>query len=300
MSMDTESARENIMANFEDFEIGNIEPHGEGFDSRVFLVNCIYIFRFPKHSKSAQQLEVEIALLPELQRHLDLSIPSFEYVGRQQRNDFSFVGYRKIVGDALEKDYLYELDESLRDRLIRDVATFIEQLHSFPIELATECGVKITSFEESYTDDLERTRKVIYPMVDRKVQQYCETLFAGYLSRKENFDYKPTLLHADISPEHIIYDEGKREITGIIDFGDIGIGDPVYDLMYLYEDYGKGFIDTLLTYYPVDNYDRLPDKLQFFYECNTIQDVLIGLSLGDDDILRNSLKTLHQQAEKAG
>jgi len=148
--------------------------------------------------------------------------------------------------------------------------------------------------------DLERARREVYPMVNVKVQEYCENLFSGYLKRTENFSYKPVLLHADISPEHILYDERMGEIVGIIDFGDIAIGDPDYDLMYLYADYGNDFIYRLLEHHRVEDYDRLFEKLEFFLECNTIHDVLIGIAYGDHEILTDSLRNLNEQAEKLG
>jgi aminoglycoside 2''-phosphotransferase len=296
--MDIEVARKALTANFESLDARKIKILGEGFDSWAFIVNDEYIFRFPKHYESSQKLEIEISLLPKLQQHIDFSIPNFEFVGRQPRNAFSFVGYRKIVGNALERDCLYGLDKSLKNRLIADLAVFIEQLHSFPVEIATQCGVNTANRPEDYIHDLERVRKEIYPMVNEQVREYCEKLFSEYLKRKENFDYKPALLHADISPEHILYDKRKQEIVGIIDFGDIVIGDPDYDLMYLYTDYGKGFIDNLLKYYSVDDYNRLFDKLEFFRECNTIHDVLIGISYGDHKIFTDSLSSLNAQAER--
>jgi len=130
--MDINLLRKLLTANFEGFDTRKIDFLGEGFDSWVYTVNDEYVFRFPKHYESAQKLDIEISLLPQLQQHINLAIPNFKYVGKQRRNGFPFVGYRKIVGNVLERDYLYGLDKGLRDRLIADVAVFIEQLHSFP------------------------------------------------------------------------------------------------------------------------------------------------------------------------
>jgi aminoglycoside 2''-phosphotransferase len=103
------------------------------------------------------------------------------------------------------------------------------------------------------------------------------------------------LLHADFSPDHIICNEEKNVIAGIIDFGDIEIGDPDYDLMYLYEDYwGEEFIGELLKYYPHRDTERLMRKLEFFSRCNTIHDVLRGIRRKDDGILQEALEELRK------
>ncbi len=293
-----DQARENIQKNFPQLEVKSINFIGEGMDSQAFLVNNDLIFRFPKHTEVVSQLKAEICLLPKLRPQVQFEIPNFEYVGQQQENGFPFVGYRKIQSVGLEKELLVKLDPGLQGKLIKEMADFIQQVHSFPVDTAKDCGVKVIDFKKNYTSDLEDMRKDAYYLLDQEVINFVEELHQGYLFDEKNFDYTPVLLHADFSPDHIIYDEEKKVIAGIIDFGDIEIGDPDYDLMYLYEDYGgEDFIRELLKYYPHDNTERLMRKLDFFSRCNTIHDVLIGLHRKDDGILQWALKKLKKEVK---
>ena len=41
-----------------------------------------------------------------------------------------------------------------------------------------------------------------------------------------------TVIHSDIMPEHIIVNPKTHTLSGIIDFGDIEIGDPAYDFAF--------------------------------------------------------------------
>ena len=44
------------------------------------------------------------------------------------------------------------------------------------------------------------------------------------------FGGAPVLCHGDIAPEHILVDEAGGRVLGLIDFGDLLVGDPAIDL----------------------------------------------------------------------
>lgn len=289
--MEKEQASEIIKKNFSQLNIESIEIAGEGLDSKAFVVNGDLIFRFPKYEDVGEKLKVEIALLPQLRWHLKLLIPNFEYIGKQE-NSLPFVGYKKIQGVALEKELFDSLDMELQEKLIEQIADFIKQVHAFSAEEANKLGAKVTNFQENYTADFAKIKKKAWHLLDIKTQTYIDQLFNTYLSNQENFNYVPTLLHSDLSPDHIIYDPDKKLIVGIIDFGDIEIGDPDYDLMYLYREYSPEFVERLLQYYPHDNKEHLMDKLYFLSRRNTIHDILIAVERKDDIKLQKALNKI--------
>ena len=104
----------------------------EGFDSCAYEVNDEHIFRFPKVKQAAEQLKVEIDLLPRLQRQANLQIPNFEYIGTQLTNGFPFVGYRKIKGIALQNRLFASLNRPARFELMRRMANFLPGRHPAP------------------------------------------------------------------------------------------------------------------------------------------------------------------------
>ena len=295
--MQLEAVRSLIERSFPRLHVDSIEFIGEGFYSRAFEVNRKYVFRFPMSAVAAKQLDVEIALLPRLQDYVGVQIPRFEYIGRRPDRGFSFVGYEKIRGVPLGRKLLDGLEEGPRRGVIKELAGFLQQMHSFPAAAAERLGVMVSNERKYYAAELERARAKVYPMIGEPVQRYVERLFREYLDSDENFVYTPTLLHADLGSSHIFYDQDRQRLAGVIDFGDVRIGDPVYDLMYLYEGYGQGFIDSFLGYFDHGHMDRLRPKLQFFMESNTVLDVLYwGLEKGDDVDMRRSLSRLERQA----
>jgi aminoglycoside 2''-phosphotransferase len=293
----TDQAKTEIENNFPDLQISSIEVAGEGMDSKAFVVNSDYIFRFPKFKWSGGQLGIEIKLLPELKKYVTLNIPNFEFIGKQE-SSLPFVGYKKIHGVALDEEYISKMNEDELNNLVKQISHFLNEIHSFPVDKAVKAGVEVDDFKKSYEGDLERMRNEIYKDLDEKTQGYVEKIFNEYLSNNLNFSYKPQLLHADLSPEHIIYNAEKKTIEGIIDFGDVNVGDPDYDLMYLYEGLGIDFLNQLLKFYKRDDRSDLMTKLKFFRACNTVHDILIGTDSKDQSMIDKYTTRLKQQALK--
>jgi aminoglycoside 2''-phosphotransferase len=295
--MNLNQAKKEIKVNFKNFKVDKIEVTGEGMDSKAFTVNDKYIFRFPKFKPSSNQLEREIKLLPKLQQRLDLPIPNFEYVGKQS-NGFYFVGYKKIHGSFLEPKRYLELKKKDQNKFIETIATFFKQIHSFSIDKALKCGVEVENAKEKCRCDMERCRKEIFPMLSKLEHVYVEKIFNKYLSNKENFKYTPALLHSDLSYEHIIYNQENKTVAGIIDFGDIKIGDPAYELKFLLLDYGKEFIESLLKIYPFQSEQMLTRKMDFFIKSNNISDILVGIDRNDKKLIKYGLKCLRENISR--
>jgi len=58
------------------------------------------------------------------------------------------------------------------------------------------------------------------------------------------------VLHRDLSPEHVLHDPSDGRITGILDFGDLALGDPARDFIFLREDHGEEMLAAVLRRYP--------------------------------------------------
>ena len=217
------------------------------------------------------------------------------FVGTIPSNGLTFSGYRLIEGVPLEPKVLFDLDLEAQAGLTEQIARFVRQLHFFPSDRAALLGLTTSDFKTDYARDLAPIREVLSPRLSLYEREYVERLYDGYLSDPRNFYYEPTLIHADLSPEHIIFDPANLAIAGVIDFGDMKIGDPDYELHWLYPSYGEGFLRRYLAHNPHPSPDRLLRKLQFFHRANTIVDVLIGFHRDDAEILESSLSLLKRQ-----
>ena len=85
----------------------------------------------------------------------------------------------------------------------------------------------------------------------------------------------------------------------MIDFGDVSIGDPDYDLAFLGRTLGTGFMADLLRHLPNADPVRLAQKIRCFGSLNAIDDVLIGIDRGDRILVDSSLADLAEQHKDA-
>ena len=226
-----------IQHDFPAFRVSSIKKVGEGDNSKAFRINENYIFRFPKRKDVKQQIRREISVLPKIRSALNVQIPEFEFISPE----LHYVGYKKIEGTVLTNKIFESLKKKEQDFLEKTIAQFLCQLHSFPVEDLQNCGLEQMNLYEEYSENFENAKQFIFPKVSKSKREIIGRLFTEYLSDENNFNYAPTLVHNDFSKDHILYDPAKKEITGIIDFGDIAFGDPDYDFLYLADEFGKDF-----------------------------------------------------------
>jgi aminoglycoside 2''-phosphotransferase len=286
-----------IKSNFSELEISSFKLIGEGMDSKAYLLNDNFIFRFPKMADTSEKLEREIKILPLLKKVVTISMPEFIYTGVMPRTRYKFVGYRCIAGKAFEYDLFDNLGKDTK-KVVEQIASFIKQVQMFPIDEAIRSGVETLDLKNKYVDIFEETKMKVYPLVAAEVKYYLEQLFSNFLGDEKNFKNNPVLLHGDLSPEHIFFDCNTNSILGIIDFGDICVGDPDYELRFLYKDYGIKFIIELLKIYPCHNRERLMAKLKFFLESDTVYSILHGIKRNNKIKVDQRLQELKNRAYK--
>ena len=152
--------------------------------------------------------------------------------------------------------------------------------------------------KEEYSDNFEKAKKEILPFISKKKREIISHFFNQYLGDDNNFKYFPALVHNDFSKDHILIDTVNKQISGIIDFGDIAIGDPSYDFLYLLDEFGKRFLKEVLRYYnnPIQ---KIPlAKIQFFSLANKIQIALESFKENNNKNQKETFKELNTWLRK--
>lgn len=285
-----ENIKRIIKYEFPLFDVSMIKKIGEGDNSKAFLLNQNYIFRFPKRNEVKQNLKKEIAVLARIRNQFNLEIPNIEFVSK----DINFVGYKIIKGEFITFEIYNSLPMEFQLQIQKSLSEFLSQFHSTNLTMLKDCELETMNLKEEYSDNFENVQKIIFPNISRQNRELIEQLFAAYLNNHKNFEYKPTLIHNDFSTDHILIDISSKKITGIIDFGDIAIGDPDYDFMYLLDTFGANFIEGMLGIYQHTNYKINLEKLYFFSLANKLQ-IIVG-SINDKD--ENAIKEGYDNLEK--
>jgi aminoglycoside 2''-phosphotransferase len=110
---------------------------------------------------------------------------------------------------------------------------FLLTLHSQPMEDETRARLPLTRApcrRADWLDIRHRVQERVYPLLLVHQRQWAEGLFDSVPGDEREFDYRPVLIHGDLGPYHILFDRASRRVSGIIDFGTAGLGDPATDL----------------------------------------------------------------------
>jgi len=267
--------RQRIQMMMPDLEITHIEHNREGLINDIVIVNHELVFRFAKNDGYAQILNLELDILDVVRPRIDLPVPSPIYRGPGS------VVYPLLKGKALLREDLLGMDAASAEKIAAQLGRFLYQLHSTPLDgrdwELPKSFAPVTW--KKWVDIRTRVEEKVYPLLLRNQITWAENLFDQMLADPHSFDYPPALIHADLASYHILYDSAQHEISGVLDFGVAGIGDPALDIGALISNYGEGFASRLGKTYP--GLGSLLPRARFYAQAIELQWVLLGIETGD-------------------
>jgi aminoglycoside phosphotransferase (APT) family kinase protein len=231
--LDERLVRALLADRYPDLPVRDVRFLAEGWDSQAFEIDGTWVFRFPKRADIQNDLRVEASLLPHLATHLarvGVRIPVFDFVG--QPSDlfpYLFAGYRKLIGVQGTE---LPVDEVPVDRLCTQLGAALAAVHAFPVERARALGVpeELVSRRLGVMRDRALARlSDAAPALDAAVVASARAALTPALTPPE-FAGQPVLVHNDLHEEHFLFDLATRDLVGIIDWGDVALGDPAVDL----------------------------------------------------------------------
>lgn len=293
--IDVGTAVKLIQHNFPQVALRSVLPITNGWDSFVLEVNNELIFRFPLRENVVASLQMEISLLPYLEQALSTPIPHFDYIGHGDADyPYIFVGYRKLDGIALEDE---GFSTEQLTALAPALATFLSELHRFPIIQAVQASVQehtpiqwCEQYRERYID----LQKRIFPLLDITLRTKSERLWEGFLNDRSLFTFQPVLLHCDLNCEHIFCDPERGVLNGVIDWGDTTIGDPAQDFVGLLKDRGKVFTELVLAHYQGTIDASFWRRMDFYSHYSPFAELLYGSYSNNETFIEQGVKRLHE------
>jgi aminoglycoside 2''-phosphotransferase len=281
--IDAPEARHLIRRSFPDVAAARLElmPHpGWGGDSDAWLVDGRWIFRFPRSADVARCLAVEVCLLPRISAALPAQIPRFDYVARDAKDRPSFVGYEAIPGQPLRAEALRALPARVVEHLAEQVGDFLRALHATPAEVAVRCGVdRPTGSPRQRTERwLRQVESTVFPALDGEERDWVERRFRDALAETSRFAFAPVVCHGDLSSDHLLIDPGGRGLAGVIDFGDVTIGDPAGEFTWR-EEYGEAFYRRALAAYGTSD-PWFSSRVSFQIDCLPLIQIAYGVETG--------------------
>lgn len=187
----------------------------------MLLLDREYVFRFPRRSDN--NLRTEVAVLAALRRHCEIPTPNYEFVAP----DHSFAGYRFLDGAELTPALFTSLPPGIQRLVLDQAVRLMNALHVLdPDEIAEPNGWRkiwtARQFAARGRSRVERL-KPLFPELTRTILEF----YSRYETEGSPFE---VIIHGDMVEEHLLLSPGRDRLAGVLDFGDVGLGDPADDL----------------------------------------------------------------------
>ena len=253
------------------------------------MVNDALIFRFAKVPDAIETLEKEMSLLCFLQNRITLPIPNPTYVCLDAKNIGEvFVGYPRIPGIPLWRKNFHKItDDGTKQHLAKQLARFLKELHQIPVdELPVDLPIKDTPqyWMKMYTQIKEK----LYPAMRPDARAAVTVHFEDFFTQSPNHEFQPRLRHGDFGTGNLLFDPDSQCITGVIDFGGVGLGDPATDFAGMYISFGEAFYRHAYTVYP--EMEPALERVKFFIGTFALEEALFGFDNNDQDAYQAGMK----------
>ena len=215
-----------------------------GWDNRSFRLGDELVARFPSDEAYASQVEKEYHWLPRLAPHLPVAIPTPIAKGAPgPEYPWCWSIYDWIDGDAAS------CSTRVNPLLVAtDLARFLAALHGVDPKDGPPPGTH--NFHRGgdlrvHDDEFNRALAALTGVIDRRA--------AGALWKKAlatRWREEPVWIHGDVSPGNLLLQSGR--LNAVIDFGNLGVGDPACDLAIAWSWFDAAARDQFRSALPLD------------------------------------------------
>lgn len=224
--MSAELARALLRSQFPDLADAPLALLGRGWDMDVWRCGGL-VFRFPRRPLAIPLCETELRVLPQLAPLLPVRIPVPSHIGRPEAAfPAPFYGHPYLPGRTADRVHP---DAAERCALAPAIARFLRTLHQERVS-----GVPPDPFRGAMQGTSERALL--------RIERLERSRWAAHLPAARARLQRPppeadgalhVLLHGDFYLRHLLLDR-LGELAGVIDWGDVCLGDPAVDLSIAY------------------------------------------------------------------
>lgn len=195
-----------------------------GTDNAIFRLGPDLAVRLPRIHWAAGDVEKEGAWLPRIAPHLPVAVPVPVGIGAPAHG----YPWHWSVAPWLPGDNAFDSPPADLIVLAKDLARFVIALHAVdaedgPPEDAPRAGrgVPLSTRHEAVLTAVAQLEDVIDTTT--ALAAWNEALEAP------DWDGSPVWIHGDLQQTNLLMEDGR--LTGVIDFGALGVGDPAADLI---------------------------------------------------------------------
>lgn len=245
---------ELVKKEFPNIKWKNIQ-YETGKHFNVLILDKRNVFRILKDNISKNILSSEIEILNKIKKTITKTvIPNYDFINE----DLSIARCQYIEGCSIQKNLIKK-----NNQIIKELALFLTELHSFPVKNLPKSVEKIDIYVWSLK--LKNTlKKSIYKKLKKEEIKTIDDFLKYEIKLMRNIP-KLVLAHVDLYIGQMVWNEKKKKL-GVFDFGDASRTDPAVDFAFLY-DYGKEFVHKVYSLYKGPKDDNFIERAFAHYRC---------------------------------
>lgn len=266
-----DSYKQYIKEAFPNLSIHSYKQNEEGWDNVAIIVNDELLFRFPRKQEYAMRIPVEKELCTLLSYSLHhIKVPHYHLLYRNDADAVPLCSYYTLIhGEPLKTDTVTKLEDKELKTIIKQLAVFLATLHSIPVKQGTTLGFPVEKTLTYWKELQTKLNQYVTNSLTSLQHSSLNRLFENFFTCIDTSTFQNTIIHADFTHHHILFDKQNKTISGIIDFGDAQMGDPAFDFAGLYYDFGHEFTTSVYEQYStlISHHDPLLiHRITTFYQ----------------------------------
>ncbi|WP_256992512.1 aminoglycoside phosphotransferase family protein [Paenibacillus sp. XY044] len=173
--------------------------------------------------------------------------------------------------------------------LAKQLVFFLVGLHSISGEkVSRDLNLNVRNPREEMYNLYDKIQYKLFPSIRKDAQKEISQSFETFLKGEALSNLGITLLHGDFGASNILWNPETSMISGIIDFGGSGLGDPAYDFAGIFSSYGEDFFNMCINLYP--NGTEIFERVKFYKSTFALQEALHGFENNDRQAFENGIK----------
>lgn len=262
---------ESLARHLPRYDVRSVTRLGRGLDNVVYEVNSELIVRVAAEKDPARRREAvqrEADLLAIVARLSPLPVPEPVFADAEA----GVLGYAKVPGVPLLEHPVAE-----PGKLAPALGEFVGRLHEAPVSRMARLVPRDAEPLTTWLEDAEQAYREVAGELPAAARRAVERFLGGPLPAEPAVE---RFCHNDLGAEHILVDPAVPAVTGIIDWSDAAIADPVHDLALIYRDLGPDVFELVLAHYSGDVGAAERERAAFYAACALVEDLAYGLRSG--------------------
>ena len=218
---------------------GPLQHSGSGYQNTVFRSANDWLIRLGRTQADGQRLVEEGKLLERLVAAMSFQVPTPAFLQQSDVFPTGVMVYRRLAGVALDTAHPERLTRAIAEQL----GAIIAKLHTFaPREEVRDAA------SEAWRVWLSEPREWLERALATRERSTFDAWLADIEVDAGMQRFSTCFIHGDLWFDHVLIDPLSGCITGIVDFGDAGWGDPAQDLATQFH-MGPQFFERVLAVY---------------------------------------------------